>query len=137
MTVIIYKQLSTNYKVTAHGGQEGTLELTKCFYYLLSGKWDSKGNPIPESTADQIGEKNQVTISLNKESEQPVYLEKREVTCSHKTLGTLKCIVGIEDDHIKYFQKKSNNFAQMTISSQFNRRQSRRAFNSCYILAMA
>jgi hypothetical protein len=27
----------------------GKLELTKYFYYLLSWKWDSKGNPIPES----------------------------------------------------------------------------------------
>ena len=31
----------------------GKLELTKCFYYLLSWKWDSKGNPIPETMIDQ------------------------------------------------------------------------------------
>jgi hypothetical protein len=31
----------------------GELELKKCFYYVLSWKWDNNGNPIPENIKDQ------------------------------------------------------------------------------------
>jgi hypothetical protein len=34
----------------ASGGQ---LEISKCFYYLLSWKWDTKGNPVPNTLQEQ------------------------------------------------------------------------------------
>jgi Reverse transcriptase (RNA-dependent DNA polymerase) len=35
----------------------GELELSKCFYYILSCKWDKWGNPTPQSIAEQQLEK--------------------------------------------------------------------------------
>jgi hypothetical protein len=113
------------------------LELSKCFYYLLSWKWDDKGNPVAETQQDQIIGSSNLQISLNKESKNPTFLEQKEVNISHKTLGTFKLIVGKETDHIEYLQTKSDELSKLTMSSQFNRRQSRRAFNSCYLPAMS
>jgi hypothetical protein len=47
-------------------------------------------------------------------------LIQREVTTSHKTLGTHKCIVGKGADHCNYLQDKSNKIALLTITSQMN-----------------
>jgi hypothetical protein len=84
----------------------GGLELTKCFYYLLSWKWDYKGNPIPETNEEQLSKRIEPRICLDKTSEQPTFLEQKEVTQSHKTLGTYKCLVGTEEDHVSYLTKK-------------------------------
>jgi Reverse transcriptase (RNA-dependent DNA polymerase) len=114
----------------------GKLELKKCFYYLLSWKWDSKGNPIPESSEEQSQGNNETVICLNKDCKNPINLTQKETYQSHKTLGAYKCLVGEENDHIKFLEQKSNNLAKLTMSSQFNRRQTRKAFNSCYIPAI-
>jgi hypothetical protein len=114
----------------------GKLELTKCFYYLLSWKWDQKGNPIAQTSTDQLANSMETRISLNKESENPIFLEQKEVNSCHKTLGTYKCLVGSEDDHYKFLKEKSDNLAKLTSSSQFNRRQAQRALNSCYVPAL-
>jgi ribonuclease HI len=114
----------------------GKLELTKCFYYLLSWKWDEKGNPIPEMVMEQSITESGEKISLNKNNNKPIYLEQKEIGSSHKTLGTYKCIIGKETDHSAFLRNKSDSLAELTIKSQFNKRQSRRAFNSCYVPAL-
>jgi hypothetical protein len=63
-------------------------------------------------------------------------LVQREVTTSHKTLGTHKCIVGKESANFQHLEEKSNKIALLTIRSQMNRRQSAIAYQSCYIPAM-
>jgi hypothetical protein len=40
----------------------GKLELTKCFYYILTWKFDSKINPIPTTISDQGQVANQINI---------------------------------------------------------------------------
>jgi hypothetical protein len=115
----------------------GKLELTKCFYYLLSWKWDSKGNPIAEMAEEQTTINGITKISLNKNNNEPVKLEQKEIDISHKTLGTYKCLMGKEEDHKKFLTEKSDKLAKLTIISQFNKRQTRRAFNSCYIPALS
>jgi hypothetical protein len=67
----------------------GELELTKCFYYLLSWKWDKNGIPSPQTKI----EKNMPSIVLESTTtKQITQLDRKEVTESHKTLGAYKCI---------------------------------------------
>jgi hypothetical protein len=62
----------------------GKLEMTKRFYYLLSWKWDRNGNPVPETILEQSLENNNYSISLNKGSDHPIFLEQKEVNVTHK-----------------------------------------------------
>jgi hypothetical protein len=66
----------------------------------------------------------------------PINLTQFNTGKSHKTLETYKTMIGDERDHIEFLTTKSNNFADKTRSSQFNRSQMRLAYNSCYIPAM-
>jgi hypothetical protein len=43
----------------------GLLELDKCFFYLLSWTWDTRGNPIPESMINQRQLLHSEGIDLN------------------------------------------------------------------------
>jgi hypothetical protein len=40
----------------------GKLELTKCFYYILTWKFDSKGNPVPTTIREQRQITNQIRV---------------------------------------------------------------------------
>jgi hypothetical protein len=65
----------------------GELKLSKCFYYVLSWKWSKIGTPLPETVEEQhlepmIIKMTNLTISSK--------LIQKEVTTSHKTLGTNK-----------------------------------------------
>jgi hypothetical protein len=44
--------------------------------------------------------------------------------------------IGKEENHIQYLTTKSDNLALLTMSCQFNKRQTRRVFNSCYVPAL-
>jgi hypothetical protein len=39
-------------------------------------------------------------------------LEQKNVEDSHKTLGTFKCLIGSETDHINFLQEKSNKISE-------------------------
>jgi hypothetical protein len=103
----------------------GELELSKCFYYLLSWEWDKKGNPKP------------TIISYNKDdlpnNQTNFSIPQREATISHKTLGTYKSILGDETDHIKYLTEKSDQIGKLALKAQFNRRQARLAYSTTYV----
>jgi hypothetical protein len=46
-------------------------------------------------------------------------LTQKEVTSSHKTLGTYKCIVGKEKDQFEYLMKKSQSIVQKSPEHSF------------------
>jgi hypothetical protein len=71
----------------------GELELKQCFYYVLSWKWDTYGNPRPQEMKEQQLKKISIKLSTTKET---VELTEKEAIDSHKTLGTFKCIYGKE-----------------------------------------
>jgi hypothetical protein len=105
------------------------------FFYLLTWKWDKKGNPSPTMVTMDDDFNNQTSIN-NKESTQKnskFNINQRSVDESHKTLGTYKNILGKEEDHIQYLTKKSNEIGQLANKAQFNRRQARLAFSTCYV----
>jgi hypothetical protein len=114
----------------------GKLELEKCFYYLLKWKWNKNGDPEPELITKQSTNNTTEDISLTENNANTVQLHQKEIYTSHKTLGTMKNMTGDESAHIKFMTEKSNKFEVATKHSQFNRRQSRMAYNSCYIPAL-
>jgi hypothetical protein len=66
---------------------------------------------------------------MTQSNQEPIYLQQKEIHTSHKTLGTYKTIIGLEDDHVCYLEEKSNTFAKKTENSQFNSRQAVLAYN--------
>jgi hypothetical protein len=81
----------------------GALELSKCFYYLLSWKWDKWGSPIPQTIKEQNLPPTKITMSATNEI---ITLQQKEVQDSHKTLGTYKCIFGSEiEQYTKLLEK--------------------------------
>jgi hypothetical protein len=110
----------------------GKLELSKCFYYLLSWKWDKKGNPSPQTIQEQSN--NNIRIRLYHDTNNTTDLVQNEISKSHKTLGTFNTIQeGKDTDHYKYLLDKSNDYAQMATFGQINRRQAKIAYTYYYI----
>jgi Reverse transcriptase (RNA-dependent DNA polymerase) len=67
--------------LTASGGN---LELSKCFYYLLSWQWDKYGNPSAQTMLQQ--NLTQTTINIATEHQPPQLIAQRDITDRHKTL---------------------------------------------------
>jgi hypothetical protein len=105
----------------------GKLELTKCFYYLLSWQWDKYGNPTPQNMQQQNLPQN--TINIAPEGQPPQFITQRDIIDSHKTLGAYKTINGNEIDHIQYLHNKSDTMIDLLGNGQLNRQQARIAYN--------
>jgi hypothetical protein len=114
----------------------GKLELSKCFFYLLTWKWDNKGNAIPDSQQCRTQIQTNDNNNLNERIQEELDIDQKDIQKSHKTLGTIKNITGNETDHYLYLLEKSDNIAKKVLNAQFNRRQARIAYHSCYIPAM-
>jgi hypothetical protein len=112
----------------------GRLEYDKCFYYLLSWKWDKKGKAFPTTSNEQ--QPQVFGINLGNQDSDSEQLKQKDVDESHKTLGAFKPLFGNENDQIKYLQEKSDQLAVRAKQGQLNRRQARRAYSSYYIPAM-
>jgi hypothetical protein len=79
----------------------GKLEMSKCFFYLLTWKWDNKGYASPATKIEQMHQ-----IQQNSNEEYKFNIEQKETQISHKTLGTMKTIIGDKNDHYKFSMKK-------------------------------
>jgi hypothetical protein len=88
----------------------GKLELTKCFYYILTWKFDSKGNPIPTTIGDQRQLADQINIP-EPSTNSIVQIQQKEVDEAHKTLGCYKCIIRNEQAEIGYLKSRSDALA--------------------------
>jgi hypothetical protein len=64
----------------------GKLELTKCFYYILTWRFDSNGNPVPTTIAEQRETTEQISI-IDTITNNVTYITQKEITEAHKTLG--------------------------------------------------
>jgi hypothetical protein len=98
----------------------GALELSKCFYYLLSWKWDKWGSPIPQTIKEQNLPPIKIIMSATKEI---ITLQQKEVQDSHRTLGTYKCIFGSETEQYTKLLEQSDNLTKKATLSQLNDRQ--------------
>jgi hypothetical protein len=93
----------------------GELELDKCFWYLLTWKWDKYGTPSPQSIREQNIEDLKIKMTTTNTI---VSLEQKDVYQSHKTLGTHKCIIGKEVEQYQQLLEKSEKIAKLATSSQ-------------------
>jgi hypothetical protein len=104
----------------------GKLELPKCFYFVLTWKFDSKGHPYSMTITEQQTIVNQIQIfdpSLN--TIIPI-LQKE----GHLTLGCYKSTNGSQDDEMQYLQYISNNLGRSIKNRPLTWKQTRFALNT-------
>jgi hypothetical protein len=111
----------------------GELELSKCFYYVLSWKWDKFGIPKAETKNEQKLAPIILKMTTTRESKE---IQQKEVFESHKTLGTFKCLVGKEQTQYEKLLSKSNSMAELVNVAQFTHHQAWLAYSCCYIPTM-
>jgi hypothetical protein len=83
----------------------GKLELTKCFYYILTWKFDPKGNPVPTTIKEQRQVAEQISVP-DTYTNNIIQIQQKEINKAHKTLGCFKCIIRNELSEIQYLKTK-------------------------------
>ena len=111
----------------------GKLELSKCFYYVLSWKFTNEGCPIPMTIQEQE-HLHYPKITINDpETNNEIYIQQKECQCHHKTLGVHKNILGDDSYQFAELLKKSNNMAQIAHGARMSKHHARVAFHMIYI----
>jgi hypothetical protein len=125
--MIVWKEL-----LEASGGK---LELSKCFYYILSWHFDEEGNASPMTISEQrLHQVHQIAIPDPNKSN--TIIQQKEVHIAHKTLGCFKAIDGNEKEQISYLHTKSNKFARCLHNANLTRKQANMAYKMIYIPSM-
>ena len=120
--------------LTASGGK---LELPKCFYYILSWRFTSDGDPVAMTTEQQAEVSNTVvSIIESDKSSNESQIKQKEPTSSHKTLGVFKTMVGDESTHFTYLLDKSNKLAMIAASARMSRKHAQMAYSMLYMPAL-
>ena len=110
----------------------GKLELSKCFYYILTWSYDKDGNAIADNIEHQRQYTSQIEIP-SFESNMKTKIEQKEPSESHKTLGCYKTMTGCEVDEIKYLKEKATRFGQQAKHANLSRKQARMAYTGMFI----
>lgn len=106
----------------------GKLELEKCFYYLLTWKFDGDGNAyFPESIHEQQSLHKQIAIT-DEASNKTITITHKDISTPHKTLGAMKTLSGCKKAQIHFLQAKSNAFANKMCGARLNRIQAMLAY---------
>ena len=111
----------------------GKLELSKCFYYVLSWKFSNEGEPIPMTIEEQEHEQYPKITITDPDSNNEIYIQQKECQCHHKTLGVYKNILGDDTYQYRELLKKSNNMAQIASGAKMSKHQARVAFHMIYL----
>ena len=111
----------------------GKLELSKCFYYVLSWKFSNEGEPIPMTFEEQEQEQYPKITITDPDSNNEIYIQQKECQCHHKTLGVYKNILGDDTYQYRELLKKSNNMAQIASGAKMSKHQARVAFHMIYL----
>ena len=113
----------------------GKLELSKCFYYILTWNFDSEGFAYADTIEQQRDYVAPISIPKTN-SEELVEIAQKEPTEAHKTLGCFKTISGCEREQIKYLQEKADKFSLQAKHSTMTRKQARFAYKCKYFSSM-
>jgi hypothetical protein len=71
----------------------GKLELSKCFYYILT--WEFKDEGTPRHTSKQELEEQGVQITNTEaDKDQPTVIKHLDCNTAHQTLGVYKTLTG-------------------------------------------
>jgi hypothetical protein len=113
----------------------GKLELSKCFYYILSWKFDKEGNRLPMTIAEQRN--HQVTaIQIKTNNNNSVTIQQKEVNTAHKTMGCFKAIDSNEQEQITYLSNKSRQYGRKLYNASLTRKKANMAYKTIYIPSM-
>lgn len=113
----------------------GKLELTKCFYYILSWKFDAEGHATPMTIKEQRQYCDQICVSNGTEQDN-IIIQQKEVSTAHKTLGCYKAIDGNEDAEVKYLKNRSDDFGHSLKNATLSRKQANMAYKMMYISSL-
>jgi hypothetical protein len=113
----------------------GKLELSKCFYYVLSWKFDKEGNGLPMYISERQNQ-HAVPIKIKTAAHDLITIKQKEVNIAHKTLGCFKAIDGNEKEQIKYLSDKSRQFGKKLHNTSLTRKQANMAYKMIYIPSM-
>jgi hypothetical protein len=127
------KDMTTRNELLEASG--GKLELSKCFYYILSWRFDKDGNAVP-MTIDKQREQNSTPIQIKTLSNSGVTILQKEVHKAHKTLGCFKAIVGNEQGQIQFLSNKSKQYGRQLHHATLTRKQANMAYKMIYIPLM-
>ena len=111
----------------------GKLELSKCFYYVLSWKYTNEGEPIPMTIQEQAQLLYPPITIHDPETANAIHIQQKECQSYHKTLGVYKNIVGDDTYQFKELLKKSNNMAQIANGARMSKHHARVAFQMIYL----
>jgi ribonuclease HI len=131
-TQLTHDMTTWNELLEASGGK---LELSKCFYYILSWKFDKEGNGVPMTILEQRNQ-HAVPIQIKKDNKDFITIQQKEVNTAHKTLGCFKAIDGNEKAQIKYLSDKSRQFGRKLYNTSLTRKQAIMAYKTIYIPSM-
>jgi hypothetical protein len=110
----------------------GKLELTKCFYYILTWKFDTNGTPKPTTIEEQRLVTQQISVP-DTYSNSNIIIQQREITEAHKTLSCYKCIIRNEEEEIRYLKIRSDMLGNMIKNYRLTNKQGTLAYNLVYI----
>lgn len=113
----------------------GALELTKCFYYILSWSFSLTGDAIPLSTAAILQQSPPIHLSEYGKSVQAPIASKHPSE-AHKTLGVWKTMTGDVSEQVKVLTQRSKNMANIVATSGMKPYQAEVALRMIYTPAM-
>jgi hypothetical protein len=113
----------------------GKLELTKCFYYILTWKFDTKGHPVPTTVEEQCQVTGPIIIH-DANNPQGIQINQKDVTVPHKTLGCIKSIVGNDSAEMESVKRNSEIYGNMVKNSPLNLRQGSLACHLVYLSSL-
>jgi hypothetical protein len=113
----------------------GKLELSKCFYYILSWKFDYNGKPVPLNINDQLYFIFPITVQ-DSTTGKDVTIRQYEVHSPPRALGVWKTMIGGESDHLEVLQGRSDHMGALIGTANITRHEARVAFNSIYTTMM-
>jgi hypothetical protein len=101
--------------------------LTKCFYYILSWRFDENGNAIPTTIEEQGEECPQISIPNTDQGS--TIIEQKEVRTWHKTLGCFKTIEGNKEEQVRQMTSRSNTIGVIVKNAKLSWKEINITFN--------
>ena len=107
----------------------GTLELSKCFTYVINWEQDEEGRHYMRK------ERQQISIIESETTENKI-IESKETSQSHKTLGCMKNPEMDHKDQAEDIYKKAEKISQLTCSYGLSTETTKMAYSSVYLPAI-
>jgi hypothetical protein len=108
----------------------GSLELSKCSYYILYWKW-VKG--LPELTPNSEFPLNSTIHLTSGTNKTPTAILQREFNAPHKTLGVWMTPTGDETAQTAALRKDANQVATLIATSSLSRTEALLAYQACWL----